>query len=204
MEKPGKLRYEKGNDKKLINLGLIVLFSRYRLTTSSAKALEIFNNVHIVSLMFKLKTSARGIGGLSIGFDRDHRRRQQELTDNKNLNCIYYVRTMVKDVFGFVEHQEKTSFGLGCKLILTANKDDAVLNKASGKDDARIKIDNIEWYVLLYTPSFPQLGILSEQSFSNTPTVLRCIGRSVLWKDVNKQNLRIFELGSQQDMNVPI
>ena len=38
------------------------------------------------------------------------------------------------------------------------NKDVAVLNKAPGTADARIKIDNIHWYVFFYTLSFPQQG----------------------------------------------
>ena len=33
---------------------------------------------------------------------------------------------MLKDVFGFAELQEKATCGLGYKLTLTRNKDDAV------------------------------------------------------------------------------
>ena len=176
IEKPGKPIYADGKDIRLFNLGPIALFSSYRLTTSSAKFLENISNVHNVSLIFKLITSARGIDDLSIGFDRDHRRRQQDLTENNNLNCKYYVRVKLKNVFGFAEQHEKATFGLGFKLILTANKDDAVLNKAPEFYDARIKNDNIQWFVLLYTPSIPQPSILSKQNFSRTPTLLRCIG----------------------------
>ena len=60
-----------GNDKKLVNLGPIALFSNNKLTTSSAKQLEIIDHAHIVSLMYKLLTSSRGSDDLSIGFDRD-------------------------------------------------------------------------------------------------------------------------------------
>ena len=36
---------------------------------------------------------------------------------------------MLKDTFGFSEHQLKASSGLGYKLTLTTNTDNAVLNK---------------------------------------------------------------------------
>ena len=44
-------RYVDGNDIRLVNLGPIELFSNYKLTTSSGKYLENFDDVHIVSLM---------------------------------------------------------------------------------------------------------------------------------------------------------
>ena len=50
---------------------------------------------------------------------------------------------MLKDVFGFAEHQEKATYGLGYKLTLTRNKDVAVIDKAGGIADARIRIDHI-------------------------------------------------------------
>ena len=84
------------------------------------------------------------------------------------------------------------------------NKDVAVLDKAPGTADARIKIDNIHWYVFLYTLSFPQQGFWSEKVLSETSTELRYIERSVFMKVVNKQNLWNFELGSPENMNVLI
>ena len=54
---------------------------------------------------------------------------------------------MLKDSFGFAEHHEKDIYGLFCKLTLAGNKNDAVIDKAAGIADARIKIDHIHWYV---------------------------------------------------------
>ena len=70
---------------------------------------------------------------------------------------------MLKDIFGYAEHQEKATYGLGYKLTLTGNKDDAVIDKANGIADARIRIDHIHWYVPHYTPSIQQQSTLSEQ-----------------------------------------
>ena len=68
---------------------------------------------------------------------------------------------MLKDVFGFAEHQEKATYGLGYKSILTRNKDEAALDKAAGFADARIKTDHVLWYVPHYKPAIQQQSILS-------------------------------------------
>ena len=94
---------------------------------------------------------------------------------------------MLKDIFGFAEHQEKATYGLGIKLTLTRNKDEAVIDKAAGIADARIKIDHIHWFVAHYTPSIQQRGILSEQILSKTPTELRYVERSVFMKEINNR-----------------
>ena len=146
-------RYADGNDIRLVNLGPIGLFSNYRLSISSGKHLENIEHAHIVSLMYKLLSSSKGSDDLSIGFDRDRGRRQRELTNNKTQKGKFHVRIYLKDVFGFAEYQEKGTYGLGYKLTLTRDTDNAVLNKANGVNNGKIKINAIEWYVPHYTPS---------------------------------------------------
>ena len=63
--------------------------------------------------MYKLITTAKGCDDLSIGFDRDCIRRRNELTNNKNMKGKYHVRIYPKDIFGFAEHHEKATYGLG-------------------------------------------------------------------------------------------
>ena len=121
-------RYADNNDIRLVNLGPIALFSNYKLTTSSGKHLEDVSHSHIVSLRYKLITTAKGFDDLSIGFDRDRGRRRNELANNKNIKGKYHVRVHSKGIFGFAEHQEKATYGLGYKLTLTRNSDIAVLN----------------------------------------------------------------------------
>ena len=43
---------------------------------------------------------------------------------------------MLKDAFGFAEHQEKNTYGLGFKFTLTRNEDEAALHKAVALADA--------------------------------------------------------------------
>ena len=166
-------RYLDGNDIRLVNLGLISLFSNYKLTTSSGKHLENIDHAHIVSLMYKLLTSSKGSDDLSIGFDRDRGRRQRELTNNKIQKGKYHVRIYLKDVLGFAEYQEKGTYGLGYKLTLTRNTDNAVLNKANAINLGKIKINALEWYVPHYTPSMQQQSILSKQILNKTPTQIQ-------------------------------
>ena len=68
---------------------------------------------------------------------------------------------MLKDVFGFAEHQEKATYGLSYKITSTMNINAAALNKGAGSTDAKIVIDEIHWYVPHYTPSIPQQALIS-------------------------------------------
>ena len=204
IKKDDNSRYANCNDIRLVNLGPVALFSNFKLTTSSGKHLEDISHAHLVSLMYKLITSSKDSNDLSVGFDYSRNRRRDELALNKNIKGKYHVKIMLKDIFGFVEHQEKATYGLGYRLTLTRNKDDAAIDKADAIANARIRIDHIHWYVPHYTPSIQQQSTLSKQILSKTPTELRYVERSVFMKEVNNQNLWNFELGSHKNMNVPI
>ena len=196
-------RYADGNDIRLVNLGPIALFSNYKLTTSSGKHLENIDHAHIVSLMYKLLSSSKGSDDLAIGFDRDRTRRRNELTNNKNIKGKYHIRIYLKDVFGFAEYQEKGTYGLGYKLTLTRNTENAVLNKANAINNGKIRINALEWYVPHYTPSVQQQSISSKQILNKTPTQIQYAERSVFMKEVNTQNVWTFELGTQEGISIP-
>ena len=140
-------RYVNGNGLRLVNGGPIALFSIYKLASSSGKHIEEFSHAHTVCLMYKLITSARNSDDLSPGFDRSRDRRQQELTKNKNIKGKYHVTIMLKDVFGFAEHHEKGTYGLGYKLTQTRNSDSAVLNKGNAINSPKAKFNSIDWYI---------------------------------------------------------
>ena len=90
---------------------------------------------------------------MSIGFDRNRDKRKRELTDNKNIKGKYHLRIYLKDIFGFAEYQEKATYGLGYKLTLTRNTDNAALNKADATNNAKIINNSLEWYVPHYPTS---------------------------------------------------
>ena len=197
-------RYVDANDIRLVNLGPIALFSNYKLTTSSGKHLEEISHGYIVSLMYKLLTSSKDSNDLSICSYRNRDKRKRELTNNKNIEVKYHIKIYLKDILGFAEHQEKGTYGLGYKLTLTRNTDNAVLNKDNAVGNGRIKINILDWYVPHYSVDLEEYTKLMTQIKKNTPTLLHYPKRSIFMKEVNTQNLWTFELGTQEGNNVPI
>ena len=197
-------RYADAKDIRVVNLGPIALFSNYKLTTSSVKHLEEIIHAHINSLMYKLLTSSKDSDDLSIGFDRNRNNRKRELTNNKNIKGKCHIRIYLKDIFGFAEHQEKGTYGLGYKLTLTRNTDNAVLNKDNAVVNGRVKINNLDWHVPHYNPNLEEYNKLMTQIRKNTATLLHYPERSVFMKEVNTQNLWTFELGTREGIEVPI
>ena len=192
------------SDIRLVNLGPIALFSNYKLTTSTGKHLEEVSHAHIVSLMYKLMTSNKDSDSLSIGFDRSRDRTKSELSGNKSNKGKYHIRIYLGDIFGFAENQEKGTYDLGYKLTLTRNTDKAVVNKTAATNDAKVKSDSLDWCVPHYSPNLEEYNKLMNQIKKNTPTLLHYPERSVFMKEVNTQNLWIFELGTPEGINVPI
>ena len=196
--------YADTDDIRLTNLGAIALFSVYKLVTASSKHLEEVAHAHFVSLIYKIVTSSKDSDDLSIGFDRNRGRRKNELTDNKNIKGKNHTRIHLKDILGYAENQEKATYGLGYRLILTRNTDNAVLNKDNAVANGRVKISSFDWYVPHYSVNLEEYTKLMTQIKKNTPTLLHYIERSVFMKELNTQNLWTFELGTQEGVNVPI
>ena len=51
---------------------------------------------------------------------------------------------MLKGVFSCSEHQEKGTYGLCYRLILTGINDSAVLNKSNATSNAKVKTNSID------------------------------------------------------------
>ena len=139
IKKADNSRYANGNNIQLINSGPIALLSNFIFTTSIGKHLEDISHAHIVSLMYKLISSAKDSNDLSKGFDHSCNRRRNELPANKSVKGKYHLKNLLKDVFGFAECQEKATYGLGYKLNLTRNKDDDVIDKTAGTADVELE-----------------------------------------------------------------
>ena len=85
---------------------------------------------------------------------------------------------MLKVIFGFAEHQERGTYGLGYKLTLTRNSDNAFLNTGNAINKAKIKTNSIDWYIPNYTPILPQENIVMSQIVNKEPTELSFYERS--------------------------
>ena len=72
IKKTDNSKYGIGNVTRLAILVLIVLFSDFKLKTSSGNHLEDIGHAHIVSLMYNIITSAKDSDDLFIRFHRDH------------------------------------------------------------------------------------------------------------------------------------
>ena len=195
-------RYVDTSDIRLVNLGPIALISNYKLITSSGKHQEEISHAHIVCLMYKFLTATKDDEDLSMVLI--------VIVEEENVSYLkksnkgkYHIRTSLKVIFGFAEHQEKGKYGLEYKLTLTRNTDNAVLIKAAAPNNAKVKIISLHWYVPHYNPNFEEFNKLLNQIKKNTPTLLHYPERSVFMKEVNTQNLWTFELGTQEGINVP-
>ena len=109
---------------------------------------------------------------MAIGFDRSRYRRKRELFNNKTQKEKFHLGIYLKDVLGFAEYQETRTFGLSYRLTLTKNFDNAVLNKNNATNNAKIKINGIEWYASHYVPSLEEYNELTNQISKKTPTNL--------------------------------
>ena len=141
---------------------------------------------------------------MSIVFDRDRNRRQRELNNNKTQKGKFHLIIYLKDVFGFVEYQGKGTYGLGYKLTLTRNTDNAVLKKGNAINNGKTKVNSNEWYVPHYTPSITQQNLLMNQIIKKMATELQYPEKSVIMKEVNTQNFWSFGLGTQKGIDIPI
>ena len=141
------------------------------MTNSSGKEKEEIDSAHVICLMYELISSSRDSDDLSIGFHRSNEARERELTDNKTTTGKYHVSIYLKDVFGFAEHQDNCTYGLGYKETIQNKSDNHVVTPRAGTNAeslalaGKVFIDDISQYVPHYTPKL-----------SNQKTMLGHIG----------------------------
>ena len=193
--KNNNTRFADGDEIGLVNFGPISLFSEAKLTTSSGKHLEKVDNLHLISLMYKLLTSTKSTSQLMYGFEEDTTIRRQELTNNKNEKGTFFVRIKLKDLFGFAD-QEKITYGLGYTLNLKRNTNNDAILRSVGVDAAKVVIKDIGWYIPHYVPSLENQQLVMDQILNKDPTELSYTERIILRKDVNTNSNWTFELGS--------
>ena len=188
-------RYADGDQISLVNFGPVALFSEAKLTTSSGKHLEKVDNLHPISLMYKLLTSNQQTSQLMYGFEESQATRRQELTTNKTEKGTFFVRIRLSDIFGFAD-QEKITYGLGYTLTLKRNNNNDPIIRDNVITAAKINIKDISWYIPHYVPSLENQQLVMDQILDKDPTELYYIERVVFRKDVNTNNNWTFELGN--------
>ena len=200
--KNNNTRYADGDEIGLVNFGPISLFSEAKLTTSSGKHLEKVDNLHLISLMYKLLTSTKSTSQLMYGFEENLSVRRQELTNNKNEKVTFFVRIKLKDLFGFAD-QEKITYGLGYTLTLKRNTNNDAILRSVGVDAAKVVIKDIGWYIPHYVPSLENQQFVMDQILNKDPTELSYTERIIFRKDVNTNSNWTFELGNSNNESCP-
>ena len=188
-------RYADGDQISLVNFGPVALFNEAKLTTSSGKHLEKVDNLHPISLMYKLLTSNQQTSQLLYGFEESQATRRQELTNNKTEKGTFFVRIKLTDIFGFAD-QEKITYGLRYSLTLKRNNNIDSIIRDNGVDAAKINIKDISWYIPHYIPSLENQQLVMDQILDKDPTEIYYMERIVFRKDVNTNNNWTFELGN--------
>ena len=111
-------QYVDDNHIRLVNLGPIALFNKYRLTSSSGREIEEIDNAHVICLMHKLISSSRDSDDLSIGFHRSNGVRERELNNNKTTEGNYHVRNSDNHVISHpAQANDAANLALAGKVI---------------------------------------------------------------------------------------
>ena len=162
-------RYADGDQISLVNFGPVALFSEVKLTTSSGKHLEKVDDLHPISLMYKLLTSNQQTSQLMYGYEESQATRRQELTNNKTEKGTFFVKIKLTDIFGFAD-QEKITYGLGYTLTLKRKNNNDPIIRDNDVDAAKINIKDISWYIPHYVPSLENQQLVMDQILDKDPT----------------------------------
>ena len=143
---------------RLLNYGMMALFSSIKLETSGGRTIEYIDHCHPNLLMYRLLTSSDD--EYESGFVRNQGNRDSQLKGDHIAAHRGHMYMMIKmsDLFGFVNDLEKIIYGLGFKLILKRNNNDRALYRVNANpgevaNDGNIEIRDISWCVPSIDPS---------------------------------------------------
>ena len=137
---------------RLVNYGMMALFSSIELETSGGRTIEYIDHCHPNLLMYKLLTSTDD--EYESCFVRNIDNRDSLLKGDHIAAEPGHMYMMVKmsDLFGFINDLEKIIYGLGFKILLKRNNNDRALyrvnaNPGAVANDGNIEIRDISWCV---------------------------------------------------------
>ena len=143
---------------RLVNHGIVLLFSSVKLETSGGRTLEYIDHCHPNLVMHKLLTTTDD--EYEIGFVKNQGSRDSQLKGGYVAaeRGHMYMMVEMSDLFGFVNDLGKIIYGLGFKLILKRiNNDRALFRINAGADavanDGNIDIRDISWCLPSIDPS---------------------------------------------------
>ena len=130
---------------------------------------------------------------------------------NKTTKGKNHVRIYLKDVFGFAEHQDICTNGLGYKLTLQRKSDNHVISHPARANEAanlssagRVITEDISLYVPHYTPNISNQKLMLVHILSKTATQLSYIKRPSYMKDFTTEKKCTFDLGVGYGIEIPV
>ena len=193
---------------RLVNYGMMALFSSIKLETSGGRTIEYIDHCHPNLLMYKLLTSTDD--EYESGFVRNQGNRDSQLKCDHIVAQRGHMYMMIKmsDLFGFINDLEKIIYGLGFKLILKRNNNDRALyrvnaNPGAVANDGNIKNRDISWCVPGNDPSndnriFVQKGLRKKNNVDFSYNE-----RKTFYKNVTNATNFLFDLGMEIGMERP-
>ena len=143
---------------RLVNYGMMALFSSIKLETSGGRTIEYIDHCHPNLLMYKLLTSTDD--EYESGFVKNQGNRDSQLKGDHIAAQRGHMYMMIRmsDLFGFIIDLEKIIYGLGFKLLLKRNNNDRALYRVNADpgavaNDGNIEIRDISWCVPGIDPS---------------------------------------------------
>ena len=192
-------------DIRLVDYGMIALFSSVKFETSGGRTIEYIDHCHPNLLMYKLLNCTDD--EYENSFVRDQGNRDSQLKGEHIAAERGHMYMMIKmsDLFGFVNRLEKIIHGLGFKLILKTNNNDRALFRVNAGADAvgndgNIDIRDISWRVLSIDPSNDNRIIVQRGLSKKNNVDISYYERKTFYKNVPKATNFLFDLGMESGM----
>ena len=193
---------------RLVNYGMMALFSSVKLKTSGGRTIEYIDHCHPNLLMYKLLTST--VVEYESGFVKNQGNRDSQLKGDHIAAQRGHMYMMIKmsDLFGFVNDLEKIIYGLGFKLILKRNNNDRALYRVNANPDAvgndgNIEIRDISWCVPSIDPSNDNRIIVQKGLSKKNNVDFSYYERKTFYKNVPNATNFLFDLGMESGMERP-
>ena len=192
---------------RLVNYGMMALFSSGKLETSGGRTIEYKDHCHTNLLMYKLLFSTDD--EYESGFVRNEGNRDNQLKGDHiaaERGHMYMMITM-SDLFRFGNDLEKIIHGLGFKLILRRNNNDRALFRVNAGADAvgndgSIDIRDISWCVPSIDPSNYN-RIIVQKGLSKRNNVDFSYYERKTFKNVPNATNFLFDLGMESGIERP-
>ena len=193
---------------RLVNYGMMALFSSIKLETSGDRTIEYIAHCHPNLLMYKLLTSIAD--EYESGFVRKQGNRDSQLKGDHIAAQRGHMYMMIKmsDLFGFVNDLEKIIYGLGFKLILERNNNDRALyrvnaNPGAVANDGNIEIRDILWCLPSFDPSNDYRIVVQKDLSKKNNVDFSYYERKTFYRNVPNATNFLFDLGMESGMERP-